>query len=96
MKVVILDHIRVRLRDARHQIAKEIRFCGIATFARFEHLGRAIREAHRDHEDAIALRIEARRLEIELQSVKLIEREIAEVRASGRNEVLLLRRQCEE
>ena len=95
VQVVVLDHVRIGGLHPRDQPADQVGLAGIAVAARLEHLGRARRIAHRDHEDAIARGIEPGRLEIELHAAQLVEREIAEVVAPGRDQVLLLRRQRE-
>ena len=80
---------------ARDQPPDQLRFAGVVLGAAPRAVRRASRIAHRNHEDAIDGGVEPGRLEIELQAVQLVERQVAKVGAAGRDEVLLLGRQHE-
>src|SRR5258706_473334 len=95
VEVVILDDVGVGALDAVNEAANEIRLRRVALAVRFEHFGGSVVVPNGNHEHSIALREESGRLQIELESMQLIEREIAKIRPAGCNEVLLLRRQLE-
>ena len=85
MQVVVLDDVGVVGRDSRHQLPDQLPLAGVVAAARLEQLRLPRRVAHRDHEDAVPLRVQSRRLEVELQAVQLVEGEVAEVRAARRD-----------
>ena len=93
VQVVVLDDVGIRGADARDQARDEVGLGGRVVAARLEDVDRAGVIAHGGDEDAIARRVEAGGLEIELQAVHGVEREAAEVRPSRDDEVLLLGRQ---
>jgi hypothetical protein len=95
MEVVVLDDVGIRGRDPAHEGADQPRFGGVAVALRLEDVDHPGWIAHRDHEDAIGSRVQTGGLEVELQAVKSLERKVAEVRAPGRDQVLLLGRQHE-
>jgi hypothetical protein len=58
-----------------------------------EDVGLSGRVANCNHEDAVARRIEAARLEVELEATQIVEGEISKVRAARGDEVLLVGRE---
>ena len=96
VQVVILDDVRIYLRDPCHETGDEVGFRCVVVASNFDDLGCTCRVAHRDHENAMLLGVEPGGLEIELHAVELIEGEIAKVRSPRCHQVLLLRRkhQC--
>ena len=88
VQVVVLDHVRIGRADLRDQ-TRDQRGLVIA----LEHLDGPIGVPHGDQEDPIALRIEAGGLQIELHPAQLVERQVPEVGAPRRDQVLLLGRQ---
>ena len=90
VQVVILDHVRIRLRYHGDQPTDQVGLGRIAGPVHLEHLQGTSGIASRNHEDAIVPRIESGGLQIELQPMELVEREIAEVGAPCRHEILLL------
>ena len=95
MKIVILYHVGIGRLDLRDQPPDQVCLRRIAGTACLEYFRVARRIPHGDHEDFINFRVEARRLEVELQPAKLVEREIAKVVAAGGDEILLFGRQRE-
>src|SRR4051812_2165304 len=95
VQVVILDDVRIGRLHHLRKTPNELGLRGGRVVARLEHLRRARRFAHGDHEDAVASRIESCGLEIELHAAQRSEWQISEVRASRRDEVLLLGREGE-
>ena len=93
VQVVVLDHIGVRIAHARHQRPDEVRFGRVALVPGFEDFRLAGVVADRDHENPVPPRIETRRLQVELQAMDLIERQVLEIGATGGDQVLLFR--CE-
>ena len=85
VQVVILDHVRVRARHARHELMQQLRLSSVAPLASFEHFSVAVGIPDRDHEHAIAFRIEPGRLEIELEAAEVVERQATKVRPPGRD-----------
>ena len=73
VQVVILDHVGIGLANDGHQLADERRFARVVRRRRFEQPRLARRETHGHEKDAIACRIEAGRLEVELQAAKTVE-----------------------
>jgi hypothetical protein len=95
VEIVVLDDVWIRDADSFHQPADQIPFPGVASIGRFENFRFAGVVADRDHEDAVAPRVESRGLQIELQPAQLVEGKVAEVGPTSRDEVLLFRWQRE-
>ena len=66
VQVVILDDVGVFVVNQRDQTANEVGFAFVALARDLEGVAGAGRPTHRDHEDAVAAGVEARRLEVEL------------------------------
>ncbi len=93
MKVVVLDHVWIRFGHRRHQPPDQVRLGRVIPARGLEHLFGPGRMPHCDHEDPAPLGAQARRLEVELHPLELIEGKLAEVGPAGDDQVLLLGRQ---
>ena len=83
LQVVIFDDVGVGGLDFRDEPADQIGFVGA-----FEELGVAVGVSDGDEEDAAIFRREAGSFEVELEAPEMVEGELAEVGASGGDEVL--------
>src|SRR5262249_40604022 len=81
--------------DPPHESLDQVGLTSVTALLDLDCLAAAGRIANRDQEDPMTIRIEARRLEVELQPAEILEREIAEVGPSGRDEILLVGRERE-
>src|SRR6185369_15108384 len=77
------------------QLLQELCF-GVVAFARsLQRLLFAVRAAESNQKNPRMLRVQTGRFQIELQTMQRIERQLFEVRAPGRDQVLLLGRQSQ-
>ena len=73
VQIVILDDVRISSAYSFREGANELRFGGVAASGCLEHFRRAGGITDGDHEDLVDLRVEPRRLEVELQPAQLVE-----------------------
>jgi hypothetical protein len=92
VQVVVLDHVGIVRGDPRHHPAQQGRLRAVIVARRLEQLHLTGGRTHRNQEDAIDRRIEPGGLEVQLEAAQVVEGEVAEVRASGRHQVLLVGR----
>lgn len=95
MQIVVLDHVWVELGDSNQESFDEARLGGIPGALDLDRLGNAVRTTYGNQEHAVSTGVEPRRLEIQLGSTQLIERQVVKVRSTGENQVLLFRRKRE-
>ena len=84
--VVVFEHVRVACSDCLNEGLDQVR---LAQRTGIHHRMPAAAVAHADHEDAVALLVQARRLEIELEASQVAERHALEVRPTGKRQELL-------
>lgn len=89
VQVVVFQHVRISRANVRGEPADEIGFARVVVGVGFEHERIAHGVPDRDHEDPVVPCVEAGGFEIELETVELVEWEIAKVGTAGSDEVLL-------
>jgi hypothetical protein len=85
VQVVVFDDIRIDRSHFRDQLANQSGLTGIAVGPRLQDLRCPRRIPHGDHEDPIALGVQTCRLQIELHSVQVVDREAPEVSSPRRD-----------